>query len=465
MKTIATSTRAAMKTKFQRKQTVINSRKLSKLEEVIELTSRRLKNIFLQKRRVNGAVNGSLAGPTSEIYASDYSRAGDTASITSAGEDDRSHLHVKEPDGDEIENLMHQSFGVPTDGVCNEDDQNASDNDDFTLGATTLGNTSAFSPSIIEMEKFYRELELEMFGEETELPSMVGQTLEVPLDNESANAKVTIADKANVHDKINVHKQAHSYPQTNHLERYSQQSFSHNDFRGDDYDNHAPIPVRDRYSAYDVPRVCQHDQPPLNHGRLLPFSDEDYEVSHSNISSSNIAYNNSMNLPAIRGPIAQRRSISFVQRRTESNLNLGPSIVQGSFGSQTVSYRQYRGLSFDSSDDVTLIQNSRYMSPTSQLEHAHSHFQSKPTLSVSSRDIEDFPFRYSDPGADHRFRPWSSQNQCSDEPQVRHMPMHGRLSANEWMDGTDYSCFVPNNDIGVTITEGHCSLESEILYR
>jgi hypothetical protein len=58
--------------------------------------------------------------------------------------------------------------------VCSTDYDVAS-----SMAGLTIGNRSTTTASGSEMEKFYRELELEMFGEDSP-PSMVGRTLEVP---------------------------------------------------------------------------------------------------------------------------------------------------------------------------------------------------------------------------------------------------------------------------------------------
>ncbi|VEU39917.1 unnamed protein product [Pseudo-nitzschia multistriata] len=63
-----------------------------------------------------------------------------------------------------------------------------------SMTGRSLGGNST-TKSELEIEKFYRELELEMFGEE-ELPSMVGQMLEVPLkDVDTTNLMTDPADR------------------------------------------------------------------------------------------------------------------------------------------------------------------------------------------------------------------------------------------------------------------------------
>jgi len=459
MKTIAESTRAAMKTKFQRKQTVINSRKLSKLEEV----SKKLKNVFVQKRKSNGAVAESFASTTSEIYASDNStRDGHTASITSAGEADKSHLSVTELDDDAIESLMKQSIGVPT----ADESEGGDESDNFTLGATTLGNSSAFSPSIIEMEKFYRELELEMFGEETELPSMLGQTLEIPQDADATNSNATSADKVKDEDEISVNENSSSYLDSTHLERYPPQSYYHHESQSRYFDYHAPVPSQDPYGTYDVPIVHQQHfaenrfaQPPIAQGGLLPQKMARYEGMPPNLSNNYIAYNESSRHPVSHDAIAQSQNTPVAYGGSQPNIARGPSAFHAPMQSQRDGYGQYRrgrGRSFDSAYDIAPVENTdQYLSASYHEERQHSHFRSQSMQAAPPRNVRNFSVRYSDPGAHYAQRSSrrSSRGRHLDEPRISHMPMHGRLSANEWMDGNDREPSFSNNDITVTITE------------
>lgn len=469
MKTIAASTRAAMKTKFQRKQTVINSRKASKLEEVIETTSRKLKHLFAPKRPVNGAVVESFPVRTPEIYAFDFSRAGDTASITSAGEENRSHLQVTEPDSYEIENLIEQSFDIPTVGVHNEGDENTSNIDDFTLGATTLGNTSAFSPSIMEMEKFYQELELEMFGEEAELPSMVGQTLEVPLEKEITNADVTTKDNVKVQHGISEHQCTPSHLQSTHLEGCPIRDFGRDEFQSESYVYNAPMAAQNPYRISGASKAHQHyfsddryDQPPFIQGNFLPLNRAHYEATQSNSSNPYVTYNDSIQSLVSQDSFAQCQNIPFAQRRSQPGFSLGSSSFHESIYSQRDAnhqYRRERGRSFDSYYDVTPSQNNRTLSsPAKQLQHTHSEHLSK-SQTLPTEDTMGISFRYSDSGSHYR-----PQHLHFDEPRIHHMPINGRLSANEWMGGTDLDHSLSNNDMTVTITEDHYSKISERHY-
>lgn len=124
-RTIAASVRAATKIKFQRKSTVLNLRKFSKLEEAIEITSRRLKKALLPKNRTDYIEDELVEQTPSQTFELDHSAAGETISISSADEDNKSRLHVTELDEDLIEKLMQKTFDIPTLNVCNEGDNNA----------------------------------------------------------------------------------------------------------------------------------------------------------------------------------------------------------------------------------------------------------------------------------------------------------------------------------------------------
>jgi len=468
---IASSVRAALKTKFQRKQTVINARKYSKIEEAIEITSKRLKKALLPRRMTNDGVDELLERTPSQVF--DYSRAGETVSTSSGEEDSKSRIEMTEPDEDIIEKLMQNTFDIPAVGVCDEcsDTNNALDDDEFTLGATTLGNTSAFSPSIIEMEKFYRELELEMFGEETELPSMVGQTLEVPFDAKRNITKLntTSGGGVSIQDDMSFDGCSISNPRSAHDEKLSSPHF-HDESQRNSYDDYALRDAQEPSYAYDAPktstrnRVHRHhfmennfDQPPLNQCTSLPL--------HSIVANPGMTNNNSMNHPVSRYPTSQRQSMPVSQSESD------PYYTQYSCGhhrpihSQRYNdhhYRRGRGGSFDSSNDIAPIQNSiQYSSPGSQAQHcAQSHFHPQSLPTALSLDAADFSFRNSDPGGHYAHRSFPRLSRDSnniDEPQVRHTPLHGNLSANQWMDGSDCECSYCNNNTTVTITEeGDC---------
>jgi hypothetical protein len=476
-KNIASSVRAALKTKFQRKQTVINARKFSKLEEAIEVTSKRLKKALLPRRMTHDGVDELLERTPSKVFDTDYSRAGETVSTSSGEEDSKSLIGMTELDEDIIEKLMQNTFDIPAVGVCDErnDKNNALDDDEFTLGATTLGNTSAFSPSIIEMEKFYRELELEMFGEEIELPSMVGQMLEVPFDAKRNIAKLNTTSGGGGSGGVSIQNEmpfdgfSGSNSWSAHHEKFSS-PYLHDESQRNSCDDYALRDGQEPSYAYDAPkpstrnRVHEHhfmennfDQPPFNQCASSPL--------HSTFANPGMANNNSMNHPVSRYPTSQRQSIPVSQSEPDSyytQYSYGHYRPTRSQRDNDRHYRRGRGGSFDSSYDIAPIQNTiQYSSPGSQAQHyAQSYFHPQSLPTASSLDAADFSFQNSDPGGHyaHRSFPrsWRDSNNI-DEPQVRHTPLHGNLSANQWMDGSDCECSYCNNNTTVTITEeGGC---------
>ncbi|KAG7366928.1 hypothetical protein IV203_029598 [Nitzschia inconspicua] len=204
---IADGTRNAIKVKNQRKQTLVNAGKVAKLEEVIESASKRLKEAFSKKMKSMISVPHQSAdeeGIEGDKYCSPIIRATGNKTISSEiceaprtsvypqGSSSKAIVLV-EPDSDSLDRMgMNVSLSnlvsdapegtkmacYPPLNQYVEDMGNFENDDDYTLGATTFGNSSV-SPSVLEMEKFYKELEMEMFGEEASLPCMVGQTLEV----------------------------------------------------------------------------------------------------------------------------------------------------------------------------------------------------------------------------------------------------------------------------------------------
>jgi hypothetical protein len=457
-RSIVSSTRAALKTKFQRKQTVVNARKFSKLEEVIENTSRRLKKALLPRRLMNHGSDDILELAPSPIFESEQSGSGETVSISSGDEDTKSKIHVMEPDEDTIEKLMQSTFDFPAVSVCDDGDDDASITDEFTLGATTLGNTSALSPSIMEIEKFYKDLELEMFGEE--LPSMVGQTLEVPLDAEGRDAslKSITSEGTMFQNEMSIDRNHRSTSQMPHLEKFpsppyrdesQSRSYDENAW-GDAQDppynyNAFQNSARSTFDQYDfVERNC--DQPSFTKDESLRFSGE-YEQR----------YNHSMNHPIYPHPSSQHQSFPFSQSGFDPHYTQYPFGYYEQIGSQTDSYRHHRHRrngSFDSSSGMAKTQNSmQYSEPTSRVqEFEQSHFrpQSLPT------EVDFSVRRNSDPvdRSPRRSSRSRRSSRDSNSPRVRHVPLHGHLSANQWMDGSDTEFGRNKNALTVTITEG-----------
>lgn len=424
-KTIAASTRAANKAKAERKQTIINSRKLSKLEAVMELTSKKLKNAFLPTRRNNFGAEKPLESTTSEGFASDLSGTGDTVSISSRGdsEDIKSCPHrVVETDENIIEKLMNTSVDDPSASRRDENDDGASKDDDFTLGATTLGNASAFSPSVIEMEKFYRELELEMFGEEIELPSMIGQTLEVPLDIGSKDSNNTGSKNTKIQDETSFYENSISKLQSSHLERYPKQ------FQQDSYDNRSWRYAQHMYEENDG-SIRQYQNMETLHGqRHIPpprtyLAGIDPYRPYDGLMSSTMTFERNEPL----------------QNYSETSPRFDQSMHSPRDGYQR-NYRQ-RGVSFDSAYDLAQRHGTNpYSSPLNQWGPAQTCFEYEHIQTASSLDATQSNVRHSDPGPYRSGRRSShrrTRRSGSGGPRVHHIPQRGSFSSHEWIDGRD----------------------------
>jgi hypothetical protein len=181
------STRALHKAKSQRRQTVRNMNKAQRLEEGFESATRKLKRALLNKRRTREMVKEL------QQQADLAAHALTSLKVLETNEDDQEqYIHrpvIRETEEgcpllDNLEvNVAISDFcrSSPADSKVQMSTSSTLDDegDDgrSCVSGFTLANST--SPSILEMERFYKELELEMFGDE-ELPSMVGQTLEVP---------------------------------------------------------------------------------------------------------------------------------------------------------------------------------------------------------------------------------------------------------------------------------------------
>jgi hypothetical protein len=162
---------------------VTNLGKVEKIEEVFENATRKLKNALLLRRRTEGKAKGyqvpvhTRVAPTGtgalKLNGGRILEDFQTDEAPTEGKSEQEDLDIPTP-GSIYWRLSSNDYGgsSASEIVYENEDTSAS-----SLSGMTLGNSS--TASALEMEKFYRELELEMFGD-MELPSMVGQTLEVP---------------------------------------------------------------------------------------------------------------------------------------------------------------------------------------------------------------------------------------------------------------------------------------------
>jgi len=177
---IIEAVRSNLKIKNQRRQTVTNLGKVERIEEAFESATRKLKSALMLRRstgnkvkRLQEQANLAQSALTSLKIAEDRALSemrgarrvpiqeapknnedfGISSSSTEDAESRRSHLILPEKE----------------DQAC-----------------SSKGGNNSTTQSELEIERFYRELELEMFGDDEELyelPSMVGQMLEVPAIN------------------------------------------------------------------------------------------------------------------------------------------------------------------------------------------------------------------------------------------------------------------------------------------
>jgi hypothetical protein len=191
---IVESVRGNIRVKNQRRQTVTNLGRTEKIEEAFESATRKLKRALLLQRSTGNKVKRlqeqadlaqcALASlKIAEDRALNDIRCGRSCPSPEESEkDDLDHYRLDVTvanfgrpaplDSSTVRRSSHILLSAPHLSLSEEEDYYNSF-DCFTWS----GNST--TPSQLEMEAFYRELELEMFGDE-ELPSMVGQTLEVP---------------------------------------------------------------------------------------------------------------------------------------------------------------------------------------------------------------------------------------------------------------------------------------------
>ncbi len=186
---IVSSTRALIKAKNQRRQTVRNLNKAERVEESLENATRKLKRLFSLRKSTRVEVDKLQR--QAEIAAA-LSPARFQESQESVGSDEsgngrrRASPSIPRPEIIEQDDGVLGPFDVklgPLAGNGKISQHKVILNDDMDaiscISGFTLGNST--TASALEIERFHRELELELFGDQ-ELPSMLGQTLEVNVD-------------------------------------------------------------------------------------------------------------------------------------------------------------------------------------------------------------------------------------------------------------------------------------------
>jgi hypothetical protein len=173
--------RTNIRVKNQRRQTVTNLGKADRFEEALENATRRIKRAFLLRRSTAGMlmkrheqahVASRVHSPSSSVSDDHNPNEEQVAGISSK------EALVKIEINREIL-LPNFQQTIPSDMELMQSVSFRSDIDDIhtTFSGFSFGESTTASAK--EMERFYQELELELFGD-FPLPDMVGETLEVP---------------------------------------------------------------------------------------------------------------------------------------------------------------------------------------------------------------------------------------------------------------------------------------------
>ena len=178
---IIDSIRMNIRVKNQRRQTVTNLGKIEKLEEAFESATRKIKRALLLRRRTGEKVKRlqeqaevakKVHSPSSSVeeeLKADQIYREDSQANGEAGEEERRN-QISLPDFRK-KGPPEMKLARSTSSLSDVDELHTS------ISGFSLGNSTTASAR--EMERFYRELEMEMFGD-MPLPDMVGETLEVP---------------------------------------------------------------------------------------------------------------------------------------------------------------------------------------------------------------------------------------------------------------------------------------------
>lgn len=178
---IIDSIRMNIRVKNQRRQTVTNLGKIERLEEAFESATRKIKRALLLRRRTGDMVRRlqEQAEVAKKIHSPSSSVEDEQNSDEKITEKrERTVNSEEEPDRNQL-SLPDLRKKLPSESRLVRATSSLSDVDELhtTISGFSFGNST--SASAKEMERFYRELEMEMFGD-MPLPDMVGETLEVP---------------------------------------------------------------------------------------------------------------------------------------------------------------------------------------------------------------------------------------------------------------------------------------------
>lgn len=180
---IIESVRANLKIKNQRRQTVTNLGKIERIEEAFESATRKLKSALMLRRSTGNKVKRLQEQANLAQSALTSLKIAEDRALSEIRGTSRVEI-VKEPKSQEDFNSFPMSNYSPSSPKVTEAGQSRIVTPEEELSGKSV------TQSELEIEKFYAELELEMFGEE-ELPSLVGQMLEVPLKSRAKNSTLT----------------------------------------------------------------------------------------------------------------------------------------------------------------------------------------------------------------------------------------------------------------------------------
>lgn len=178
---IVEAVRGNLKIKNQRRQTVTNLGKVERIEEAFENATRKLKSALMLRRSTGNKVKRLQEQANLAQSALTSLKIAEDRALSEIRGTHRVQV-VEEPESSE----ELGDFVIPSYSATSPDDAQGRcshliiPEEDYDPSQSHALKRHSSTPSELEIEKFYLELELEMFGEE-ELPSMVGQTLEVPL--------------------------------------------------------------------------------------------------------------------------------------------------------------------------------------------------------------------------------------------------------------------------------------------
>lgn len=180
---IIDSIRANIRVKNQRRQTVTNLGKVERLEEAFESATRKIKRALLLRRRTGEKVK--QLQQQADVAAKNVHSPPSSVSDEQQGSDtirsDESTVKLTCTSDDKIEkSFLHDCRKVVTsEAMLVRAASSLSDIDDLHTSISGFSLDNSTTASFKDLEEFYRELELEMFGD-MPLPNMVGETLEVP---------------------------------------------------------------------------------------------------------------------------------------------------------------------------------------------------------------------------------------------------------------------------------------------